>query len=378
LSVCLTAWFRDNGYKPANDLETVWIKKVPEKRTPIGSIVYGGMIVHALYADDFLHFTNNPKLYQMFKDQFQKRFDIKTGAVSTYLGNKVTVDRNRQNVVLDQAEYVSKLLDRFGMKDSNPVPTPMVARLLNVNAGEMLDSKEHELYRTIVGSLLYLACWSRPDIALAVSELSRFVSAPCHLHLMAAKHLLRYLNGTKELGLVYSKQGNQGPVDMSNLLWGYVDSDWAGCPDSRRSTSGYVLMLNGAAVSWKSKRQSVVALSSAEAEFVAASAMVKEVIYIRKFLDNLGFSQTKPTVIYEDNRTCVAWSEGSVGGSDRAKHIDLREHFVHNAVAQGILNCSRLRVRLMWRTCLPSRWGVLGFLPYERLSWVTDVSGCRA
>ena len=96
-------------------------------------------------------------------------------------------------------------------------------------------------------------------------------------------------------------------------------------------------MLNGAAVSWKSKRQSVVALSSAEAEFVAASAMVQEVIYTRKFLDNLGFPQTHPTSVYEDNRTCVAWSEGSVGGSDRAKHIDLREHFVHNAVDQGIL-----------------------------------------
>ena len=116
-----------------------------------------------------------------------------------------------------------------------------------------------------------------------------------------------------------------------------MDSDWAGCPDSRKSTSGYVLMLNGAAVSWKSKRQSVVALSSAEAEFVAASSMVQEVIYVRKFLDNLGFPQEKPTPIFEDNRTCVAWSEGSVGGSDRAKHIDLREHFVHDAVSRGIL-----------------------------------------
>ena len=95
-----------------------------------------------------------------------------------------------------------------------------------------------------------------------------------------------------------------------------MDSDWAGCPDSRRSTSGYVLVLNGAAVAWKSKRQSVVALSSAEAEFVAASAMVQEVNYIRRFLENLGFPQKLPAVVYEDNRTCVAWSEGSVGGSE--------------------------------------------------------------
>jgi hypothetical protein len=333
----VTAWLRENEYRPANDSETVWIKRVPEKRSPVGTIVHGGIIVHALYADDFLHFTDNPKLYQMFKDQFRKRFDIKTGSVSMYLGNRVTVDQNRQNVVLDQTEFVRELLERFGMKDSTPVSTPMVARLSSVNAGEKLEAKDHELYRAIVGSLLYLACWSRPDIALAVSELSRFVSVPCHAHLVAAKHLLRYLNGTKELGMVYSKPGNRGPRDTANLLWGYVDSDWAGCPDSRKSTSGYVLMLNGAAVSWKSKRQSVVALSSAEAEFVAASAMVQEVIYTRRFLENLGFPQTHPTSVYEDNRTCVAWSEGSVGGSDRAKHIDLREHFVHNAVDQGVL-----------------------------------------
>ena len=213
----------------------------------------------------------------------------------------------------------------------------MNSRLSGTESGEKLDSAEHGLYRTMVGCLLYLSCWSRPDISFAVSELSRFVSEPCHQHMVAVKHLLRYLKGTKELGLIYSKPTGLGLTDKADLLWGYVDSDWAGCPDSRKSTSGYVLMLNGAAVSWKSKRQSVVALSSAEAEFVAASSMVQEVIYVRKFLDNLGFPQEKPTPIFEDNRTCVAWSEGSVGGSDRAKHIDLREHFVHDAVSRGIL-----------------------------------------
>ena len=328
----VVAWFRANEYQPANDSETVWIKRVPEKRNKVGKIVSGGLLIHALYADDFLHFTDNPILYQSFKEDFRKRFDVKSGSVSVYLGNKVTVDRARQNVVLDQEEFLSEVLDKFGMKDSASAPTPMVARLSAVNAGEKLDSKTHELYRTIVGSLLYLACWSRPDIAFAVSELSRFVSCPGQTHMVAAKHLLRYLNGTKNLGLVYS-----APESRANILWGYVDSDWAGCPDSRKSTSGYALMLNGAAISWKSKRQSVVALSSAEAEFVAASSMVQEVIYTRRFLENLGFPQPEPTPVFEDNRTCVAWSEGSVGGSDRAKHIDLREHFVHDAVDKKVL-----------------------------------------
>jgi hypothetical protein len=174
--------------------------------------------------------------------------------VSIYLGNRVTADRNRQNVVLDhhQTEFVSELLERFSMKDSTPVSTPIVA-MSSVNAGETLQAADHELYRVIVGRLIYLACRSRPDITLAVSELSRYVSFPCHAHLAAAQHLLRYLNGTKELGVVYSRPGNRGPMDRANLLWDYVDSDWA----------GYVRIcsLNGAAVSWKSKGQSVVALS---------------------------------------------------------------------------------------------------------------------
>ena len=116
-----------------------------------------------------------------------------------------------------------------------------------------------------------------------------------------------------------------------------MDSDWAGCPDTRRSTSGFVLMLNGAAISWKSKRQSVVALSTAEAEFVAASTMIQEVVYARHLLDRLSFPQPDPTVIFEDNATCIKWAGGAVGGSDRAKHIDLREHFVHEAQRNNVL-----------------------------------------
>ena len=127
------------------------------------------------------------------------------------------------------------------------------------------------------------------------------------------------------------------PEIPSNTLWGYVDSDWAGCPDSRRSTSGFVFMLNGAAISWRSKRQPTVALSSAEAEFISASAMVYAMIFLHKFLSNLRFPQTALTPVFADNETCIAWSEGSVGGSELAKHVDLRMHFVHEAHAAGHL-----------------------------------------
>ena len=194
--------------------------------------------------------------------------------MGVYLGNKISVNQEKLTVDLNQSEYVQELLERFNMSDSLPTSTPIVHRLSEANGGEKLSPLEHEQYRNMVGSMLYLACWSRPDIAFAVSELSRFVSSPGQNHMKAVKHLLRYLKGTQDLGLKFAKPKNTGPMDRPNILWGFVDSDWAGCPDSRRSTSGYALMLNGAAISWKSKRQSVVALSTAEAEFIAASSMI--------------------------------------------------------------------------------------------------------
>ena len=317
-------WFKAHGYVAANDAETIWLLR--DKK--------GGVIIHALYADDFLHFTKDTAFFKSFVKDFKKTFDVKSGAVAVYLGNQIKVAANKLTVNLDQTQYVDELLERFGMQECKSESTPMVSRLTDKDP-KKLDVKEHALYCNMVGSLLYLACWTRPDISFAVSELSRFVLSPGESHMRAVKHLLRYLRGSREMGLTYPRPSNRGPMDKPNILWGFVDSDWAGCQDTRRSTSGFVLMLNGAAVSWKSKRQSVVALSSAEAEFVAASSMVQEVIYARRLLEKLGFPQPEPTVIYEDNRTCIAWSEGSVGGSDRAKHIDLREHFVHDAVAQA-------------------------------------------
>ena len=319
-------WFKAHGYVSANDAETIWLIRDQK----------GSVLIHALYADDFLHFTNDKILFKSFVKEFKRKFEVKSGAVAVYLGNRIVVEADKLSVHLDQTQYVDELLERFGMKECNTESTPMVSRLTDKDP-EKLDKNEHELYQNMVGSLLYLACWTRPDISFAVSELSRFVSSPGSSHMKAVKHLLRYLRGSREMGLNYSRPSNHGPMDKPNVLWGFVDSDWAGCQDTRRSTSGFTLMLNGAAVSWKSKRQTVVALSSAEAEFVAASSLVQEVIYTRRLLEKLGFSQTEPTVIYEDNRTCIAWSEGSVGGSDRAKHIDLREHFVHDAVQAKVL-----------------------------------------
>ena len=329
----LTEFMLSEGFTACNDAQTVWVKRQNQ------SVLY-----NATFVDDVQHCTNDLAMYRSFRKRFEKKFDLKSDDhIDVYLGNRIVQDRAKGTVTMSQEHYLMSCLEKFGLSDCNGADKPISSRLTVQDQPEVTNSTAQELYRGMVGSLLYLASWTRPDIAFAVSELSRFVSNPGKPHLEAAKRVFRYLKKTMHLGLVYRSSPSEMPP---NTLWGYVDSDWAGCPDTRRSTSGFVFMLNGAAISWRSKRQPTVALSSAEAEFISASALVQEVIYLRKFLANLGYPQTAPTPIFADNETCIAWSEGSVGGSERAKHIDLRVHFVHEARAAGHLELCKLESKV--------------------------------
>jgi hypothetical protein len=333
-----TEFMKSEGFTAVNDSQTVWIKTH-------GSSV----LINAWFVDDVHHCTNDLAMYRSFRKRFEKRFDLKSDDhIDVYLGNRLLHDREKGTVTVSQEHYLLACLEKYGLANCNGVDKPITTRLTIQDQPETANVTDQEPYRAMVGSLLYLSNWTRPDISFAVSELSRFVSNPGKPHLEAAKRVFRYLKKTMHLGLVFRSSASLPglPEIPSNTLWGYVDSDWAGCPDSRRSTSGFVFMLNGAAISWRSKRQPTVALSSAEAEFISASAMVQEVIYLRKFLGNLGFPQTLPTSVFADNETCIAWSEGSVGGSERAKHVDLRMHFVHEARAAGHLQLHKIDSKL--------------------------------
>ena len=182
----------------------------------------------------------------------------------------------------------------------------MSERLATTQQPFPVHEDDQSLYRALVGSLLYLASWTRVDISFAVSELSRFVSNPGEKHITAAKWVFRYFKATMKSCLQYSHPRMAQPpmsyVAPTNVPWGYVDVDWAGCPDTRKSTSGYCFMINGAAVSWRSKRQPVVALSVSEAEFASESSMLQEVMYLPYLLSNLGFPQPGATTVFADNK----------------------------------------------------------------------------
>jgi hypothetical protein len=191
----------------------------------------------------------------------------------------------------------------------------------------VLDFAKGASYPEQVGALLYVT-QTRPDCQYAVSTLAQFSSNPGKAHFEAVKRVLRYLKGTAHFGLTFGRSG--GHID----LIGWTDSDWAQDPDSRRSIGGFVFDVAGGSVSWSSKKQPTVALSTVEAEYMAASNATKEAIWLRTLLRDLGFTQTLATTIHADNQGCIALSRNPVSHS-RAKHIDIRHHFIRERVASN-------------------------------------------
>lgn len=184
-------------------------------------------------------------------------------------------------------------------------------------------------YRTAVGKLTYAATGTRPDVAFAVSYASRFLSAYSEEHWTMVKRILRYLQGTAKFGLIYDRNDPQGMT-----LVGYCDSDWGGDKGDRKSTSGYLYLLCGGPVSWSSKKQSTIAVSSTEAEYLAATQATKEALWLRRLLSELGYEQTTPTIIKEDNQGCIKLTKNPVFHA-RTKHFDIQHHFVREHVEKG-------------------------------------------
>ncbi|XP_075664017.1 secreted RxLR effector protein 161-like [Castanea sativa] len=214
------------------------------------------------------------------------------------------------------------------MKDCNPVNTPSEfgMKLSKDDGGKKVDNT---LYKQIVGSLMYLTA-TRLDIMYVVSVFSKYIECPTEIHLLPAKRILRYLQGTKEFGL-FLKKGEKSD------LFGFTDSDYAGDSDDRKSTFGYVFMLGTGAVSWSSKKQPIVTLSTTEAEFVAAIACACQAIWLKKILEELKFKEDGPTLIYCDNSSTIKLSKNPVLHG-RSKHIDVKYHFLRDLTNDGVIN----------------------------------------
>jgi hypothetical protein len=227
--------------------------------------------------------------------------------------------------------YINELLKRFGMFDSKPVCAPLDPGVKLLKSEEPPD--ENLPYRELVGALTYLPTATRPDISFAVSYLGQFNNCYGKPHWTAAKRVLRYLKGTTKLGLTFFKK--------SQFLEGFVDADWGNCPNDRKSFTGYVFMLGGGPVSWDARKQKTVALSSTEAEYMGLAEATKEASYLRSFLIELGLDHLSSVVVYEDNLGALKLAANPTF-HNRSKHIDIKYHFIRDAVKEKILSLSHV------------------------------------
>ena len=329
----LDAYFLSEGFNHVGFEESVWMRPKGGK--------YQEDIYISTHVDDCLICCKSTATMSRFKKELLTRFQgTDEGEVKEYLGCEVIRDRTARTGKMVQAGYAERVLRTFGMWDCNPVLTPLDpnVRLTKRDSPEAVDPRLHRRMRSIVGCLSYLVNMTRPDLAFTYSQLSKFVQSPGPVHLAAAERALAYLRGTYSEGITYCDPGDE----CRNKLTGWVDSDFAADPDTRKSMTGYLFSLNGGAVSWRSSRQGGVTLSSAEAEFVAASQAGQEAVYLRALLRGFNFHQAGATEIWEDNASCIMMSENPAN-RERTRHVDTRVHYLRELVRDGhvkLLKCA--------------------------------------
>jgi hypothetical protein len=288
-----------------------------------------------LYVDDMLLVGNNMDVIKEVKSQLSSKFDMKDlGAANFILGMEIKRDRANRKLWLNQRKYVETILQRFNMHGSKSVkvPIPIGVKLSADHCPKTQEEEEdmsHVPYASAVGSLMYAMVCTRPDIAHAVGVLSRYMSKPGKEHWTTVKRVFRYLRGTTSYGLCY--QGRPR-LDRVVDIHGFVDADWAGDLDHRRSTSGYVFNLFGGAISWMSKRQAVVALSTTEAEYMAATHASKEAVWLQRLCSGIGLVQ-QAVRLDCDSQSAIFLAKNPTYHS-KTKHIDVQYHFVRDMVEE--------------------------------------------
>ncbi|KAG7563872.1 Integrase catalytic core [Arabidopsis suecica] len=316
------------------------------------------ILVVSLYVDDIIVTGNNTQLIDKFKEEMKLEFEMTDmGLLNYFLGMEIIQDD--QGVFLSQEKYACKLIEKFGMKGSKSVSTPLTPHGKDVEDSE--EYGEPTKYRSIIGGLLYL-CASRPDLMFASSYLSRYMSRPLNKHYQEAKRVLGYVNGTCHFGVQFSSVENPE-------LHGYSDSDWGGSNEDKKSTSGYVFSLGAAVFCWQSSKQQTVAQSTAEAEYIAVCAATNQAIWLQRLMKDIGFDSQGGVPIYCDNKSAIAIGKNPVQHR-RTKHIDIKYHFVREAEHKGLIklkyakkrwvNKSTAKVKCKLLICLPKHLATEG------------------
>ena len=299
-----------------------------------------------VYVDDLVIATNLVEEMRCVKSELSSKWSMKElGALESILGIRVLRNRQEKIITLSQEKYIDSLLSKFKLEDVRVATTPLAPGCALSKAMCPKTEQERTLarrqpYRELVGSLMYLMVCTRPDIAFAISQLSRYTSNHGPGHWSALMHVIRYVKGSKGLGVTY-----RGDTELYPAL--YSDASYASDVDSSKSVSAYISYVGGGPVSWRSKLQSTTALSTCESEYIALCAAAQEAVHLKQlFLELVPEVRDTPVVIYEDNKSTIDISKNT-SLHEKQKHVKVKYHFVRECVLDNRIHVQYLNTRLM-------------------------------
>lgn len=308
------------GFKQSKQDYSLFIKSSPTSITIV-----------AIYVDDILVTGNDMQAVHILKDHLNTTFSIKDlGILHFFLG--IEVSHLPTGIALTQTKFAKELLRDSGVSTFKSVVTPLPLNI-KLHHDSSPPFSNPTLYRSLVGKLNFLT-HTRPDLSYSVQALSQFMQTPSQNHYSALLHTLNYVSSTIDQGILLKA------TDRITLQ-AFSDSDWASCLDTRRSVTGYLLLLGHSPVSWKSKKQGTVSKSSSEAEYRAMSAAASEITWIIRLLEDLGIQDLKPVTLHYDNQSALHIAHNPVL-HDRTKHIEVDCHFTRENVMEGLLQLTYL------------------------------------
>lgn len=322
--ITLTTTLKTLGFKALPSEECVFINKDIN-------------IIICIYVDDMAIIGPKESDIKDLINKIKEHFNIKDlGPIKDYLGIDINYQPNKGILKMSLGTYINKVLNRFNFINSRSTSLPMDPKLkLEANKGQA-SKEDIKWYQSALGCLLYITLAIRPDIAYSVIKLSRFASNPSQDHIIGIKRILRYLSNNKDIGITYNiakslKQNN------NHFISGYSDSDYGGDLINYKSTTGYIFLLAGGPISWKSKLQPLIAQSTTEAEYIAINTTIKEAIYLKALLDELGYYKQNKFPIYTDNNGALLLAQNAVF-HERTKHIAIKYHFIRDLISKGIID----------------------------------------
>jgi len=293
-----------------------------------------------VWVDDLLLFTSTDELMTKTKNYIKSEWETTDiGEPTKIVGIEITINEN--SISISQQKYIENILRQEHMNNANPVGTPLDHNVqIEPNPDGNQGSRSNS-YARLIGELQWVANVTRPDIAYAVNRLATYTANPSLQHVGALKRILRYLAGTKNLGITYSKNLDHDQLSTLNLFYGYADAAYANS-DDLKSTSGYVFLASGGAITWRSKKQTTRALSSTEAEYVALSEAGRELCWLRSLYHELGITQKSPTILRGDNNGSIAMVKNPQF-HQRSKHIDIRYHWIRDEIIKKTIDLESCR-----------------------------------